>query len=132
MNDRKNRIVEAYFDDFNEAFASFSGERVAGKFLIPFMAKGPGTACSVFDSPDDLADYFQAHLDEYEQKGCRQCRHTQLEVKWLGTECALASVHWELLDHGGACLLAWSESYLLSLQDGQALAFATVDHAGGS
>ncbi|MEH6565281.1 MAG: hypothetical protein V7756_08170 [Halopseudomonas sp.] len=122
--------VEAYFDDFVAAFASFDGERVAAKFSLPFMAKGPGEACRVFDSRAQVAAYFQSYLDGYRSQGCRTCRYSKLTIHQVGSECLLASVTWDLLDGAGASVSSWSESYMLGSASGEVLAFATVDHVG--
>lgn len=123
-----NRIVQEYFDDFVEAFLTFDGQRVAEKFAVPFMAKGQAGQGTVFSSLSDIGDYFQTWLDEYKSKGCVRCCYDNLEVKWLGSQCPVASVDWMLLDSEGSAVISWSESYLLTISGDKALAFATIDH----
>ncbi|WP_328185130.1 hypothetical protein [Marinobacter sp. OP 3.4] len=127
MDEEQDPTIRAFFDDFVAAFSSFGGDRVANKFSLPYMAKGPGDVCRVFDSRSDLAAYFQSYLDDYHSQGCRECRYSNLFINWLGSECAVASVNWDLLDAAGISVTSWSESYMLSFGDGKALAFATVD-----
>ncbi len=128
MGQEKEPAVIAFFDDFVAAFSSFDGSRVAEKFSLPYLARGPESVSSVFDSMPHLADYFQSYLDDYYSKGCRQCCYSNLSSRWLGADCAVASVTWDLLDASGASVTSWSESYMLAFTDGRALAFATVDH----
>ena len=132
MNEKLEDAVEAYFEDFVAAFTEFNGERVARKFSLPYLAKGMGAACTAFDSYPRLAEYFQSYLDDYYSQGCRECRYSNLSVTWLGSECAVASVTWSLLNASGVAVTSWTESYMLSFVDGKAMAFATVDHAGDS
>ncbi|MDK8465147.1 hypothetical protein [Marinobacter sp. SS13-12] len=75
MDEGQEPAVKEFFDDFVAAFSSFDGDRVATKFSLPYMAKGPGDSCSVFDSRFQLAEYFQSYLDEYHSQGCRECRY---------------------------------------------------------
>lgn len=35
-----DRIIVAYFDDFVDAFRTFSGDRIAAKFAVPYLVKG--------------------------------------------------------------------------------------------
>ena len=128
MDERKEAAVRAFFDDFVAVFSSFNGDRVARKFALPYLAKGPGESCNVFDSHSHLGAYFQSYLDDYHSQGCHECRYSHLVVKWLGSESAVASVTWDLVDTSGASVTSWSESYLLSFVADKALAFATVDH----
>ncbi len=125
-----DRIIVAYFDDFVDAFRTFSGDRIAAKFAVPYLVKGEAGKSQVFDSQAQVSRYFQGYLDEYRSLGCSQCHYGNLAVTWLGSECALASVEWRLLDSSGGAVIAWSESYLLSVIDQQVLAFASIDHVG--
>lgn len=127
----KDCIIKEYFDDFLDAFATYDGDRVAAKFTVPYMVKGEAGETKVFQSMPDVSQHFQAYLDEYKAKGCTKCQYSNLDVMWLGSESAIASVNWSLLDHIDALVLSWSESYLLSATGNQALAYATVDHVVG-
>jgi len=130
MDKGQEPAIKAFFEDFVAAFSSFDGHRVAKKFTLPYLAKGQGDSCIVFDSGSQLAAYFQSYLDDYHSQGCRECRYSNLAVNWLGAECAVASVTWNLVDTSGVSVTSWSESYMLSFVGGTARAFATVDHAG--
>ncbi|GAA3965275.1 hypothetical protein [Allohahella marinimesophila] len=120
--------VLAYFDDFVEAFATFDGVRVAAKFGLPFMAKGQADSCALFKSYEALRAHFQVFLDDYKSKGCRECRYSDLDLRWLGADSVLATVNWSLLGGSEAPILGWTESYLLSFIESRPLAFATIDH----
>ena len=130
MGERQEPAVKEFFQDFVAVFSSFDGDRVATKFSFPYMAKGPGDVCHVFDSRIQLAEYFQSYLDEYYSQGCRECRYSNLSLSWLGSESVVASVTWYLADTSGATVISWSESYMLTFVNGRAFAFATVDHVG--
>ncbi|ABM20000.1 hypothetical protein Maqu_2926 [Marinobacter nauticus VT8] len=130
MGEGLEPAVKEFFDNFVATFSSFDGDRVATKFSLPCMAKGPGEACYVFDSRSALAEYFQSYLDEYYSQGCRECHYSNLSLHWLGSESVVASVTWHLTDTSGASVISWSEAYMLTFVNGRAFAFATVDHVG--
>ena len=130
MDEGQESAVKKFFEDFVTAFSSFDGDRVATRLSLPYLAKGPGDVCHVFESRPRLAEYFQSYLDEYHSQGCRECRYSNLSVNWLDSECAVASVTWDLVDASGVSVTSWSESYMLAFANGRALAFATVDHVG--
>jgi hypothetical protein len=130
MDEGQEAAIKEFFEDFVTAFSSFDGARVATKFSLPYMAKGPGDVCNVFESRPQLAAYFQSHLDEYHSQGCRECRYSNLSLNWLGSESVVATVTWNLVDVSGVSVTSWSESYVLAFAKDSALAFATVDHVG--
>ncbi|MFE8073475.1 hypothetical protein QQM79_20655 [Marinobacteraceae bacterium S3BR75-40.1] len=126
----KEKKIKEYFDDFVDAFATYDGDRVAGKFTVPYMVKGELGESKIFHSLPEVSQHFQKYLDEYKAKGCRKCQYSNLDVKWLGSESAIASVDWSLLDQADNPVISWSESYLLSVLGDKAQAYATVDHVG--
>ena len=125
----KVQIVKDYFDDFVDAFATFDGSGIATKFTIPYMVREVSGTSKLFHSYSQISEHFQNYLDEYNEKGCTQCQYSNLDIKWLGSESALASVDWTLQNHSGSEVMSWTESYLLSLKGKQATAFASIDHA---
>lgn len=121
--------IAAFFDDFNEAFATFDGHRVATKFSLPFLARSSDGSSKVFSHQEELTSYFHQFLDDYRARGCVSCRYQELQVTALGEAVALASVRWLLFNSAMTEVMGWRESYLLSIGSGAATAFATIDHA---
>jgi ketosteroid isomerase-like protein len=120
--------ARAFFDEFVQAFASFDGRAIAGRYLSPYLAfHAPGSS-QVFMSPDETASYFQRIVDGYHARGCRSCRYADLQVVALGRDCALATVTWELLAQDLSVLESWRESYNLCLVEGCYKVFASTDH----
>lgn len=128
QNERQEKIA-AFFDDFNDAFATFDGTRVATKFSFPFLARSSDGLSQVFYNSYELSRYFQQFLDGYHAQGCIRCQYSELQVTGLGETVALASVCWSLQDSAMATVQSWRESYLLNVEASEALAFATIDHA---
>lgn len=120
--------IEAFFDDFVSAFASFDGRRVAERYLAPYLAHH-ASGSEVFADSAEIASYFQRVLDDYHARGCRSCRYDDLSSVALGSRNALASVSWQLLDERRQPLGGWRESYNLALADGRLMIFTSTDHA---
>lgn len=126
-NPDKSRIT-AYFEDFIEAFASGDGSRVARKFSTPYLVREASGRSRVLATMAKVSAHFQYYLDDYRDRGCSRCSYQDLEITELGRNSALASVVWFLWDDAGVCLSSWAESYLLSLEASELVAFASVDH----
>ena len=120
--------VRTFFDDFVQAFGSFSGETIAGRYLSPYLAFHAHGSAQVFMSEAETASYFQRIVDGYRANGCRSCRYKDMSAVPLGRECALGTVTWELLAEDGSVLNSWRESYNLCLVEGRYMAFASTDH----
>lgn len=120
--------ITHFFDDFVAAFTSFDGQRIAERYLAPYLAQH-AEGGEVFASRAETSAYFQKVLDDYHARGCRSCRYTDLKVVPMGSRCALASVSWELLDGERQSLGGWRESYNLALVGERLLIFASTDHS---
>ena len=121
--------VQAFFDAFDEAFASFDGDVIAQRYAEPYLAcRADGDAESFADA-DATGRYFQGVLDDYRAAGVETCRHRDLEVAWSDDRHADAAVTWELVGSGGDVIVSWRESYLLVEHDGRLLVRASIDHA---
>lgn len=124
----KNQLITAYFDDFVELFPTFDGDRIATKFTTPLMVKGTGFAPKILSTRRDIASYFQVYLDKYKEIGYVSCLYTNLDVKWLGNDNALASLDWSMVDSSDVVKTKWTESYLMSVSENEAISYGTVDH----
>lgn len=122
------RAARAFFDEFVQAFASFSGEVIARRYAAPYMAMHADGSSDLYSSPQDTARYFQRVVDGYHAQGARSCGYKQLEVATAGPSHLFATVTWELFDQADACITAWRESYTLALRDGRYKVTSSIDH----
>jgi hypothetical protein len=105
--------VAGFFDDFVVAFKSFSGARIATRYLVPGVAvRGDGSIRSL-QSREEVERFFQGAVDGYRRDGCRDIRFTGLEVVPMGGQSVLGTVTWELLREDGSVLRQWRQSYNL-------------------
>ena len=121
-------LVAAFFDEFDEAFASFDGAVVAARYSAPYLAVRADGSSESFATGNDIAVYFQAILDDYHRLGCRTCRHRDLEVVPVGSAAVFATVRWELLAADAAVVTTWRESYGLVARGDKLAATVSMDH----
>ena len=121
-----------FFDAFVQAFASFDGERVAQRYLAPYLSRRADGTSACFLAHDEIGRYFQSVVDAYREDGCASCRWDTLEVTAVGAQSLLAGVTWTLLRADGSALAGWRESYHLARTPEGLRVFASVDHAPAS
>jgi catechol 2,3-dioxygenase-like lactoylglutathione lyase family enzyme len=117
-----------FFDDFVVAFRTFDGNRIAERYLAPYLAMRADGSAAVFASGVETGRYFQSVLDDYRARGCRACRYHGLTTAAIGPAAVVATVTWELLSAGDAVVSTWRESYNLWLVDGAFKVYASTDH----
>lgn len=123
--------VAAFFDAFVQAFPSFDGKVIAERYAAPYLALNGEGVLTLLPTQADIANYFQTVLDNYLAQGCRSCRYLALEVLALGSQSAMGTVTWEMLDQDGKVLSSWRESYnFMRTGDGWRI-FASTDHVEG-
>jgi hypothetical protein len=116
-----------FFDDFVVAFRTFDGDRIAERYLAPYLALRADGSGAVFASGADTGRYFQSVVDDYHVRGCRSCRYHGLEVVAIGAAAAVATVTWELLNAEEKVVAEWRESYNLRRVDGVFKVYASTD-----
>ncbi|MFT4195903.1 hypothetical protein [Ottowia sp.] len=121
--------VKRFFDEFVDAFPSFSGDLIAGRYAAPYLAIRSDGSRALFSSHQAIADYFQEVVSDYRSRGCIGCRYFGLEVQSMGAGAALGTVSWALFSQAGVVLSSWRESYNLIQVDGELKACVSVDHA---
>lgn len=106
--------VAGFFDDFVEAFLSFTGSRIAARYTVPGVALRGDGSVQFLQSRPDLERFFRAAVDGYRRDGCRGIRYKDLEVVPMGVRGVLGTVTWELLRDDGSVLRHWRQSYNLA------------------
>ncbi|HSE06684.1 MAG TPA: hypothetical protein VLK35_21230 [Methylomirabilota bacterium] len=105
--------IAGFFDDFVEAFMSFSGARIATRYLVPGVAVRADGSVQCLQSRPEVERFFQAAVDSYRGDGCRGIRFKDLDVVTMGELSVLGTVTWELLREDGSVLRQWRQSYNL-------------------
>jgi len=117
-----------FFDDFVAAFRTFNGAIIAQRYIVPYLAFHNDGAADVFTSDAEVAAYFQSIVNDYHAQGCRSCGYDDLMVVQMGSECALATVTWQLYSENDTAISTWRESYNLCWVDDRFRVFASTDH----
>ena len=129
MADKALQVEAAeFFDAFVEAFRSFDGNEIAGRYVAPYIALREDGVVGSLLTHADVARYFQSVADDYFAKGCRSCRYKELEVVPIGSQSAMGTVTWELLRQDGGVLKVWRESYNFARTENGLRIFASTDH----
>ena len=105
--------VASFFDDFVDAFLSFTGSRIAARYLVPGVAVRADGSIETVQSRADLERFFQSAVDAYRLDGCHGIRYRDLDVVPMGARSVLGTVTWELLREDGSVLRQWRQSYNL-------------------
>jgi hypothetical protein len=106
--------IARMFDDFVEAFASFDGKTVGRLFVAPGVALTRDGTVQGFATQEDVEAYYQAALDRYRTAGCRSCRHSDLEIRFLNGSSAIATAGRDLLRGDGSTISHWRQAYFLA------------------
>ena len=120
--------VEAFFDRFVEAFATFDAANVAELFATPGVALGKEGGVVALTTRDELLRYYQSALDRYRAGGCTSCGWSCLETVAMGRDAVLAAVTWHLLRGDGSLLTRWRQSYCLAMAPSGPRIYASAMH----
>ena len=86
--------LNRFFEQYNEAFASIDGQRIAALYHVPTLTMRADGSIHCLQSREELARFFQG-----------------LEAVPIGGRSALATMDWELLRGDGSVIRAWRQSY---------------------
>jgi hypothetical protein len=126
---RLHAATVSFFAEFDRAFETFDGSVVAARYSAPYLAIRADGTSECFADVEAIAAYFQRVLDAYHQRGCRSCRHTNLELLQVGSSAVFATVTWELLRSNNTVVTFWRESYSLVSFGENLKVCASMDHA---
>jgi len=105
--------VRGFFQEYNNAFASIDGGRIAALYYMPTVTMRADGSIHCLQSREELARFFQNVADTYHREGYRDGRFKILEVISIGGRSALATLDWELLRGDGSVIRGWRQSYNL-------------------
>jgi hypothetical protein len=106
--------IARFFDRFVEAFATFDGTVVGRLFVTPGVALKRDGNLQGFSTQRDVEAYYQAALDHYRASGCRSCRYSDLDVRFLNDRSSVATASWDLLREDGSTMSHWRQAYFMA------------------
>jgi ketosteroid isomerase-like protein len=105
--------IEAFFEAYNEAFASFDGHRIAALYHLPTVTMRGDGSIHCLRSREELARFFQGVADTYRKDGYAGSRFEGLQVSPIGGRSALATLDWKMSRGDGSLIREWRQSYNL-------------------
>jgi len=103
--------LNSFFEQYNEAFASIDGRRIAALYHVPTVTMRADGSIHCLQSGEELARFFQGVAETYRRDGYRKGRFRNLEAVPIGGRSALATMDWELLRDDDSVIRAWRQSY---------------------
>ncbi len=105
--------VRAFLDDYNEAFASINGHRIAALLPSAYRDSAGRGSIHCLQSREELARFFQGVADTYQRDGYVGGRFDDLQVTPIGGRSALVTLCWKMLRGDGSLIREWRQSYNL-------------------
>jgi hypothetical protein len=125
---QNSQWVEAFFQDYAEAFRSRSRVRLLARFSLPltFLTKaGP----IVFQDEEHLSTNLDALLRRYEQIEAVDWKYTIKDVRRIGSGIYLVEIEWRFFNPRNELLYACDTSYFLAAEaKGGAKVMAIIAH----
>ncbi len=121
-------VVEAFLQDYIEAFLARDGARIAALYNVPCVTTRADGSIHAFTSQEETRAFFQRLSDTYYRDGCRGWRHANLEVTPLGERSMIATMDWEMRREDGSAIRHWRQSYNFVLGDGGPRILASTFH----
>jgi len=109
------QLIEAFFQDYAEAFRSKSKARLLAKFCLPltFLTKaGP----IVFSDEEHLSANLDALIRRYEEIQAVDWNYTIKDVRTIGSGIYLVEIEWHFFNAGNEFLYACDTSYFMAAE----------------
>jgi len=118
--------IQSFFNQYNEAFASVDGNRIASLYHAPTITVRGDGSIHCLRSHEELARFFQGVADTYHREGSRSSTMHDTEVVPVGQRSALTTMTWKMLRADGSLMRQWRQSYnLVRLTEGWRILVAT-------
>lgn len=105
--------LEAFFTDYNTAFRTIEGRRIAPFYHAPCLTLRGDGSFLLLRERQDIENFFQKVADTYKSDGYSDGAFSNFSATPLGGRSALATMDWELRRHDGSPIRQWRQSYNL-------------------
>jgi hypothetical protein len=118
--------IQAFFNQYNEAFASVDGNRIASLYHAPTITVRGDGSIHCLRSHEELARFFQGVVETYHREDLRSSTMHDTEVVPIGQRSALTTMTWKALRADGSLARQWRQSYnLVRLTEGWRILVST-------
>jgi hypothetical protein len=129
MPDQPQRSeISKFFTDYTKLFDERDGATIATYYHAPSVSMRSDASVHVFQSHQELRDFFQGVADKYYAEGLRSSRFQNLDLKPIGSKSVLVTLTWNMLREDGSIIRAWDQSYNLIRPAGRWEILASTFH----
>jgi hypothetical protein len=103
--------MSAFLHKYNETFATFDGDQIAGFYCIPTITMRADGSIHCFQSREEIVRFFQGVADTYKGEGTKSATIHDLVAVPIGERSALVTLTWKNLRADGSVARHWRQSY---------------------
>ena len=92
-------------------FDARDGATIATYYHAPSISMRADASVHVFQTRQEVREFFQGVADKYYSEGLRDSRFVNLDVKPIGSKSVLATLEWQMLRDDGSIIRTWRQSY---------------------
>ena len=93
-----------FFSDYTKVFDERNGAAIATYYHAPSITMRADASVHVFQTRQDLQEFFQNVAEKYYAEGLRRSTFTNLDVNSIGSKSVLATLKWQMLRGDGSKL----------------------------
>ena len=130
MSDQMQITSEAsnFFGEYAKLFDARDGATIATYYNAPSISMRSDGSVHVFQSHQEVRDFFQGVADKYYAEGQRGSRFVDLDLKLIGSKSILTTLEWQMLREDGSIIRKWRQSYNLIRPTDRWLIMASTIH----
>lgn len=111
--------AEQFFAEYGRVFDTWDMEAFSKMFCEPFVSVRPDGTVASMPTNKVAQEFFETVLEVWKKEGYKTFGMRDFDVTPIGTNSALVTLTWELLDSAGDMIRDWRQSYnLLNTSDG--------------
>ena len=102
-----------FFSDYTKLFDERNAAAIATYYHAPSITMRADASVHVFQTREELQEFFQGVAEKYYAEGLRRSTFTNLDLKPIGSKSVLATLEWQMLRGDGSKIRGWWQSYNL-------------------
>lgn len=107
-------IVKKFFESYQRVWlATRDGRQIAKFYHTPCLSLRGDGAFVCFNTPEDVAQFFQSAADNYYRQGWERFALEDLSAESLGSRSLFTTMTWQALKSDGILAKEWKQSYNL-------------------
>jgi hypothetical protein len=128
-DDLKISEISEFLNNYTKLFDARDSATIAKYYHAPSISMRADASVHVFQTREELQDFFQVVADRYYAEGQRRSGFVDLDVRPIGSKSVLATLEWQMLREDGSLIRTWRQSYNLIRPDGRCQILASTIHS---